>query len=42
MKDGNATFILEKQLCDPSKLKESFKSHFNICSEAVDPIELKM
>ena len=43
MKDGITTFktIREKQFCDPNKVKEHFKVHFNICSEVADPIELK-
>ena len=43
MKDSNTTFktIRQKQSCDPYKLKEHFKAHFNLCSKAVDPIELK-
>ena len=43
MKDGTTKFktIPEKQFCDPNKLKEYFKAHFNICSEVVDPTELE-
>ena len=31
----------EKHFSNPSKLKEHFKAHFNICPNVVDPIELK-
>ena len=42
MKNVNTTFknLREKQQCDPSKLKEYFKTHFNTCSVTADPIEL--
>ena len=42
-KDGNTKpkTIREKQLCDPNKLKVHFKAHFNTCSNAVNPLELK-
>ena len=43
MKDGKTKLktIRAKQLCDPNKLKVLFKAHFNTCSNAANPIELK-
>ena len=38
MKDGNTTF---RTIMSETTLKEHFKAHFNICSEVIDPIELK-
>ena len=43
MEDYKTTFktMHEKHFSNPSKLKEHFKAHFNICPKVVDPIELK-